>query len=171
MIKVSGLMKFMFIIATFVLISQYAVLHAEEYKSGELQRLMTDIDMKYKDAETISGYFMYSDEDWDIMQEAGLKVAELTAKVQEKYGRPDNGSYEKIMEQMRVAAQNMEKISKEQREKVGALEDVQWEIRNLRQTCQNCHRLLNIHIYSGLYHGKKKERRHEGIFKDWGKPD
>ncbi|MGR3177417.1 MAG: hypothetical protein ACUZ8E_05120 [Candidatus Anammoxibacter sp.] len=171
MVKVSVLLKLISVIAVLLLINQCAVLHAEEHKSGELQRLMTDIDLKYKDAEAISGYYMYSDEDWDIMYEAGLKVEEMTAKVQEKYGRPGNGSYEKIMEQMRVAAQNMAKISKERRGEEGALEDVQWEIRNLRQTCQNCHRLLNIHIYSGLYHGKKKERRHEGIFKDWGKPD
>ena len=44
MVKVSVLLKLMSFIAVLLLVNQYAVLHAKEHKSGELQQLMTNHD-------------------------------------------------------------------------------------------------------------------------------
>lgn len=170
MVRFCGLLKFLPFIVFFLIINQSVVLSAEKRKPSKLLTLMEDIDKKYKSAEVISGYYNYSEEDWDTIYDSGLKIAEITKQVQKEYGRPDNEDYQKLMEQMRVEAQKMADIVKEKRGEEGSLEDVQWQIRKLRNTCANCHRLLNIHIYPHLYPDKKK-RRHEGIFKDWGKPD
>lgn len=170
MARFYGLLWFIPAIAVLLIINQYDVLSAEKHESGKLLALMKDIDRDYKEVEVISGYYSYSEEDWNTIYDAGLGIAEMTAEVQKEFGRPDNKKYQQLMEQMRIEAEKMADIVKEKREQEGALEDVQWQVRKLRNTCANCHKLLNIHIYPQLY-PKKKRRRHEGIFKDWGKPD
>ena len=169
MLNVKYSLMFFSFVALLFTINQTAV-SSEESKPSELARLMVAIDKSYKSCEEISGYYDYDDEEWDIIYHAGTDVAKMTEKVQAKYGRPDNKKYEDLMEAMRYAAQKMADIAKKSRGEDGALEDAQWQVRKLRNTCANCHRLINIHIYHNLY-PKKKHRREEGIFKDWGKPD
>ncbi len=137
----------------------------------ELMQWMKDIDLKYKKGEVISGYFEYDDENWDDLLDAGTTIAEITEKVQAKYGRPENKDYQKLMELMRAAAEKMGQIAKNERGKAGALEDVQWQVRLLRNSCANCHKLLKIHIYPNLYPEGKHRLRSGGVYDDWGKPD
>jgi len=169
LLKIKNFLIFLSFVALLFTINQ-AAFSAEKKTSSELTRLMVDIDRSYKKSEAISGYYDYSDEEWDILYDSGSVVSRLTKQVQAKYGRPDNKKYEDLMEAMRVAAQKMADIANKKRGEDGALEDVQWQVRKLRNSCAECHRLLNIHIYPNLY-PKKKHRREEGIFKDWGKPD
>ena len=162
-------LKFIPIVAFFIIICQITLFGGEN-SSEKLTRLMKDIDRDYKEVEVISGYYDYSDEDWNTIYDAGLEIAKATEEVQKDYGRPDNPKYEQLMEQMRIEAKKMAYIVEKKAGQEGSLEDVQWQVRKLRNTCAECHRLLNIHIYPQLY-PKKKRRRHEGIFKDWGKPE
>jgi len=59
---------------------------------------------------------------------------------------------------MQVAAEEMAEIAKD-RDREGALEDSQWQVRLLRRTCALCHKHLEIHIYPNLY---KKKAAEEG---------
>ena len=75
------------------------------------------------------------------------------------------------MEEMRDSAQKMADVVTNSKGEEGSLEEVQWQVRRLRNSCANCHRLLNIHIYPNLYPTRKKHKRAGGIANDWGKPD
>lgn len=154
----------------FTILTNLFITVSDAKESKELAKLMKEIDTKYKMAEAISGYYQFSDEDWQTFYESGTKVAELTEIVQEKFGRPDNGQYNKLMEVMRDAAQKMADVVKKSKGEEGSLEEVQWQVRRLRNSCANCHRLLNIHLYPNLYKIKKQNRT-GGIANDWGKPD
>jgi len=57
---------------------------------------------------------------------------------------------------MLVEAEKMYEVTNNKSEK-GALEDAQWQVRRLRQTCAVCHKHLGIHLYPQLYPGKKDE--------------
>lgn len=164
------LKKYSFIsVLCFFVLGDTVLLYAKSDESKELSRLMEFIDRKYKAAEVISGYYDLSDDDWDTYYDSGIKVAEYTVKVQKAFGRPDNLEYQRLMEEMRVAGQKMAEIAKESRGKDGAMEDVQWQVRLMRNTCAHCHKLLNIHIYPNLYQEKRRsgESQYE---EEWGKP-
>ncbi len=154
----------------FSIITNLFIISSHAKESNELAQLMKDIDTKYKMAEAISGYYQFSDEDWQTFYDSGTKVSELTEIVQEKYGRPGNPQYERLMEEMRDSAQKMADVVKKSKGEEGSLEEVQWQVRRMRNSCANCHRLLNIHIYPNLYKIKKQNRT-GGIANDWGKPD
>ncbi len=124
----------------------------EEEKS-ELALLMQDIDESYKSVEEMSGYYKYKKKQWKIILKAGENISEITKKVRIKFAKPDDSRYEEQMKLMQVEAEKMAEIAKD-KDKVGALEDQQWQVRRLRQTCAICHKHLKIHIYPNLY--KKK---------------
>jgi len=124
----------------------------EEEKS-ELALMMQDIDESYKSVEEMSGYYKYKKKQWKKILKAGENIAKVTEKVRIKYAKPEDSRYEEQMKLMQVEAEKMAEIAKN-KEKVGALEDQQWQVRRLRQTCAICHKHLKIHIYPNLY--KKK---------------
>jgi hypothetical protein len=57
---------------------------------------------------------------------------------------------------MLTEAEKMLEVTSHKNER-GALEDAQWQVRRLRQTCAVCHKHLGIHLYPQLYPGKKDE--------------
>ncbi len=124
----------------------------EEEKS-ELALMMQDIDESYKLVEEMSGYYKYKKKQWKKILKAGENIAKVTEKVRVKYAKPEDSRYEEQMKLMQVEAEKMAEIAKN-KDKVGALEDQQWQVRRLRQTCAICHKHLKIHIYPNLY--KKK---------------
>jgi len=121
----------------------------QEEKS-ELALMMQDIDESYKAVEEMSGYYKYKKKQWKIILKAGENIAKVTKEVRLKFARPDDLRYEKQNELMQVEAEKMVKIAKN-KDAVGALEDQQWQVRRLRQTCALCHKHLKIHIYPNLY--------------------
>jgi hypothetical protein len=80
----------------------------------------------------------------------------LTKSIRRKFSKPDDWTYEELMEKMQIAAEKMVEVAKDN-DKEGALEDAQWQVRLLRQTCAKCHKHLDIHIYPQLYKKKPKE--------------
>jgi hypothetical protein len=124
----------------------------EEEKS-ELALMMQDIDESYKLVEEMSGYYKYKKKQWKIILKAGENIAKLTEKVRLKYAKPEDSRYEEQMKLMQIEAEKMAEIAKN-KDNVGSLEDQQWQVRRLRQTCAICHKHLKIHIYPNLY--KKK---------------
>ncbi|MBS1257507.1 MAG: hypothetical protein MAG551_00551 [Candidatus Scalindua arabica] len=127
-----------------------------EKEKSELALLMQDIDDSYKAVEAMSGYYKYKKKQWRIIQEAGENIAKITKKVRVKFAKPDDSRYEKQMKLMEEEADKMAEIAKN-RDKEGSLEDQQWQVRRLRQTCAICHKHLKIHIYPNLYKKKHKE--------------
>ena len=128
----------------------------QEEKS-ELALMMQDIDESYKAVEEMSGYYKYKKKQWKIILKAGENIAEVTKEVRLKFARPDDLRYEKQNELMQVEAEKMVKIAKN-KDADGALEEQQWQVRRLRQTCAICHKHLKIHIYPNLY----KDKKHSG---------
>lgn len=128
-----------------------------EKEKSELALLMQDIDESYKAVEEMSGYYKYKKKQWRIILEAGENIAKITKKVRIKYAKPDDWTYEEQMEFMQVEAEKMVEIAKN-KDKVGSLEDQQWQVRRLRQTCAKCHKHLDIHIYPNLYKKKHTEK-------------
>lgn len=169
MIKVAILMRGGVLIVTLLIAGYSMVLHAEN--KGELAMLMEDIDMRYKAVERMSGYYKFSKKDWETVYESGSKIAEVTKTVQSKFSRPDDPDYQKLLEAMAVEAQKMADIAKDRRKEEGALEDVQWQVRRLRHTCANCHKLLNIHIYPQLYPQKEDGNSEKSEYQEWGQPE
>jgi hypothetical protein len=128
----------------------------QEEKS-ELALMMQDIDESYKLVEEMSGYYKYKKKQWKKILKAGENIAKLTEKVRIKYAKPEDSRYEEQMKLMQVEAEKMAEIAKNKNAD-GALEDQQWQVRRLRQTCAICHKHLKIHIYPNLY----KEKKHSG---------
>ncbi len=125
-------------------------------EKSELALMMQDIDENYKAVEEMSGYYKYKKKQWKIILKAGENIAEITKKVRIKFAKPDDSRYEEQMELMQVEAEKMAKIAKN-KDNDGALEDQQWQVRRLRQTCAICHKHLKIHIYPNLYKKKNGE--------------
>lgn len=170
LVKYGVYLKGGIVVFLFALFVNLFTCSADGSESKELAELMKRIDTKYKAAEAISGYYEFSDENWDTFFDSGKVVAEITEKVQEKYGRPGNAKYQRLMEEMRDSAQKMADVVKNNKGAEGSLEEVQWQVRRMRNSCAHCHRLLNIHLYPNLYH-IKKQGRIGGIHEEWGEPE
>ncbi|MCF6149247.1 MAG: hypothetical protein E3K37_11395 [Candidatus Kuenenia sp.] len=129
-----------------------AQVEGEEEEKSELAILMKEIDKNYKATEEISGYYNYKDEEWKIIGDASAKLIELCKIAVKKFARPDDEKYQKLNKTMLEEAEKMHEVY-ERRDQVGALEDAQWQVRRLRQTCALCHKHLGIHLYPNLYPG------------------
>lgn len=126
-----------------------------EKEKSELAKLMEDIDKNYKVVEEMSGWYKYKKKHWKTILEAGQNIAALAKSIRRKFSRPEDWTYQELMEKMQIAAEDMVDIAKNN-DKEGALEDAQWQVRLLRQTCAKCHKHLDIHIYPQLYKKKPK---------------
>lgn len=127
-----------------------------EKEKSELAKLMGEIDKSYKAVEQISGYYNYSDKDWKVIAEASTNIIQLTKVVINKFSRPDDKKYQDLNKIMLSESEKMLEVTYRKDER-GALEDAQWQVRRLRQTCAVCHKHLGIHLYPQLYPGKKEE--------------
>jgi len=128
----------------------------QEKEKSELALLMQDIDESYKSVEEMSGYYKYKKKQWKIILKAGENIAKITKEVRAKFAKPEDLRYEEQMKLMQVEAEKMTEIAKN-KDNDGALEDQQWQVRRLRQTCAICHKHLKIHIYPNLYKKKHDE--------------
>ena len=128
-----------------------------EKEKSELALMMQDIDDSYKAVEEMSGYYKYKKKQWRIILEAGENIAKITKKVRIKFAKPDDFKYEEQMKIMQEEAKKMAEIAKN-KDKDGSLEDQQWQVRRLRQTCAICHKHLDIHIYPNLYKKEHTEK-------------
>ncbi len=147
-----------------------------EKEKSELAKIMGEIDKYYKAVEQISGYYKYTDNDWKVIAEASTNIVQLTKTVISKFSRPDDKKYQDLNKTMLSEAEKMLEVVDHKDEK-GALEDAQWQVRRLRQTCAVCHKHLGIHLYPQLYPGKKEELqpgqeeipapKETGVPKDW----
>ena len=147
-----------------------------EKEKSELAKIMGEIDKSYKAVEQISGYYKYTNDDWKVIAESGTNIVQLTKTVISKFSRPDDKKYQDLNKSMLLEAEKMLEVTSHKDEK-GALEDAQWQVRRLRQTCAVCHKHLGIHIYPQLYPGKKEELqpgqeeipvpKESGVPKDW----
>ena len=127
-----------------------------EKEKSELAKLMHEIDVDYKGDEEMSGWYKYKKKHWGIIREAGENIVKVTKKIRSRFAKPDDWTYEELMEKMQIAAEEMVKVAKDN-EREGALEDAQWQVRMLRRTCAKCHKHLDIHIYPNLYKKAEKE--------------
>ena len=150
---------FFVLIAGLCLIATYGFTEEKptgEKEKSELAKLMGEIDKSYKAVEQISGYYNYSDKDWRVIAEASANIIQLSKTVISKFSRPDDKKYQDLNKSMLVEAEKMLEVTTRKDER-GALEDAQWQVRRLRQTCAVCHKHLGIHLYPQLYPGKKDE--------------
>ncbi|QII13420.1 hypothetical protein KsCSTR_40410 [Candidatus Kuenenia stuttgartiensis] len=129
----------------------------EKEEKSELAKLMKEIDKNYKATEEISGYYNYKEKEWKIIGDASVNLINLCKIALKKFARPDDEKYQKLNRMMLEESEKMHEVY-ERRGQVGALEDAQWQVRRLRQTCALCHKHLGIHLYPNLYPGHK----------DWG---
>ncbi len=127
-----------------------------EKEKSELAKMMHEIDVNYKAVEEMSGYYKFKKKHWKTILESGKNMVKVTQLIRKKYSRPDDWTYQELMEKMQIAAEEMADIAKSN-DKEGALEDAQWQVRLLRRTCAKCHKHLDIHIYPQLYKKKTKE--------------
>lgn len=129
-----------------------------EKEKSELAKIMSEIDKNYKAVEQISGYYKYSGNDWKVISESSANIIKLAKIVISKFPRPDDRKYQELNKTMLAEAEKMFEVANHKDEQ-GALEDAQWQVRRLRQTCAVCHKHLGIHIYPQLYPGQKDESR------------
>ena len=127
-----------------------------EKEKSELAKIMSEIDKSYKAVEEISGYYKYSSNEWKIIAEASSNLIKLSKVVVSKFPRPDDKKYQDLNKMMLAESEKMSDVVGHKDEQ-GALEDAQWQVRKLRQTCAVCHKHLGIHLYPQLYPGKKDE--------------
>lgn len=129
---------------------------APEKEKSELAKVMSEIDKSYKAVEQISGYYKYSENDWKVILESSVNIVNLTKMIIKKFPRPDDRKYQELNNTMLVEAEKMKEVVNHKGEQ-GSLEDAQWQVRRLRQTCAVCHKHLGIHLYPQLYPKKKDE--------------
>ncbi len=127
-----------------------------EKEKSELAKLMSEIDTNYKVVEEMSGWYKYKRKHWKMILDSGQNMVKVTKSIRRKFSKPDDWTYQELMEKMQIAAEEMVEIAKDNK-KEGALEDTQWQVRLLRRTCAKCHKHLDIHIYPQLYKKKPKE--------------
>ena len=152
-----ALCVFLYIFHAEVRCEEPEVVPAEQEKEkSELAKLMSEIDTNYKTVEVMSGWYKYKKKHWKIILESGQNMVLLTKSIRRKFSKPDDWTYQELMEKMQIAAEEMVEIAKNS-DKEGALEDTQWQVRLLRRTCAKCHKHLDIHIYPQLYKKKPKE--------------
>jgi len=125
----------------------------QEKEKSELAELLNKVDNDYKAVEAITGYYKYEEKHWKLLRESGENILEVTTLIRKKYSRPDDQRYEKLMKEMETAAEELIKVTNDT-DKEGAVEDAQWQVRQLQKTCSLCHKHLKIHIYPQLYEKK-----------------
>jgi heterodisulfide reductase subunit C len=71
-------------------------------------------------------YYKYKKEHLETILESGQNMVKVTQFIRKKYSRPDDWTYQELMEKMQIAAEEMADIVKSN-DKEGALEDAQWQ--------------------------------------------
>ncbi|MBC8550584.1 MAG: hypothetical protein H8D23_13135 [Candidatus Brocadiales bacterium] len=130
---------------------------AEQKKEkSELAKLLSQVDEDYKAAQALSGYTTYKKQDWKLIGQSGENILKVAKLLRKDYARPEDQRYEHLMKKMQDSAKALVKLAKDNKEP-GSVEDAQWHVRKLQQTCSLCHKHLDIHIYPQLFEGKKSE--------------
>ena len=125
-------------------------------EKSKLAKLLSQVDKDYKALQALSGYTEYQKKDWKLIREAGENIIKVAKLLRKDYARPEDRKYEQLMKKMQNSAKELVKIAKNYK-KPGSVEDAQWHVRKLQQTCSLCHKHLDIHIYPQLFEGKKSE--------------
>ena len=132
---------------------------AEQKKEkSELSKLLSKVDEDYKAVQALSGYTTYKKKEWKLIRKSGENILKAAKLLRKDYARPEDRKYEQLMKKMQNSAKELVKIAKNNN-KPGAVEDAQWHVRKLQQTCSLCHKHLDIHIYPQLFEGKKSEMK------------
>ncbi|MHC4138660.1 MAG: hypothetical protein ACYSR1_02170 [Planctomycetota bacterium] len=130
----------------------------QKKEKSELAKLLSKVDEDYKAVQALSGYTEYKKKDWNLVLESGENILKVAKLLRRDHARPEDRKYEQLMKKMQDSAKELVKIAKNYK-KPGAVEDAQWHVRKLQQTCSLCHKHLDIHIYPQLFEGKKSEMK------------
>jgi hypothetical protein len=130
----------------------------QKEEKSELAKLLSQVDKDYKAVQALSGYTTYKKEDWKLIGQSGENILKVARLLRKDYARPEDQRYEHLMKKMQDSANALVKLAKDNK-KPGAVEDAQWHVRKLQQTCSLCHKHLDIHIYPQLFGGKKSEMK------------
>jgi len=120
---------------------------AKTEEKSDLAKLYEKIDKHYKTVEELSGYYKYNDSDWDTISGASDNIIKLSRIIINKFSRPEDIKYEELNKAMLKEAEKMHAVAENKYEE-GALEDIQWQVRKLQQTCAVCHKHLGIQVNS-----------------------
>ncbi len=130
----------------------------QKKEKSELAKLLSQVDKDYKAVQALSGYTTYKKKDWKLIGQSGENILKVAKLLRKDYARPEDQRYEHLMKKMQDSANALVKLAKDNK-KPGAVEDAQWHVRKLQQTCSLCHKHLDIHIYPQLFEGKKSEMK------------
>lgn len=133
-----------------------------EQKKSELAKLLSQVDQDYKTFQALSGYTTYKKNDWKLIGQPGENILKVGKLLRKDYARPEDQRYEHLMKKMQDSANALVKLAKNNK-KPGAVEDAQYHVRKLQQTCSLCHKHLDIHIYPQLFEGKKSELKEKRL--------
>ncbi len=122
----------------------------------ELAKTMKEIDKSYKEIQTISGYSTFGEKEWNVIKESSKELIKLTKKVINEFGRPDNNKFQELNKTLLAEAEILHEVT-HFKDQLGAVEDAQWQARNIRHTCASCHKHLGLHIYPNLYPREEKK--------------
>jgi len=87
----------------------------KEKEKSELAKLYEEIDKHYKAAEELSGYYEYSNNDWNIISESSASIVKLSKIIVNKFSRPDDQKYEDLNKAMLAEAKKMNEVCTQQR--------------------------------------------------------
>lgn len=129
----------------------------EDPKKKEYKEIMKSIDKNYKSMQDFMGYYpdQLGDKEWATFFNGGKEISRLTQLVMDKFPRPDDETYQKLMKDMKKHAEAVVKAAGERYN--GAYEDIQYSHGRMRNACKKCHNHLHIQIYTNLYPGKEEE--------------
>ena len=130
----------------------------QKEEKSELAKLLSKVDEDYKAVQALSGYTKYKKKDWKLIGQSGENILKVAKLLRKDYARPEDQRYEHLMKKMQDSAKALVKLAKDNK-KPGSVEDAQWHVRKLQQTCSLCHKHLDIHIYPQLFEGKKSEMK------------
>lgn len=116
----------------------------------ELAKTMKEIDKNYKEIKKISGYTTFSEKDWNSIHESSKELIKHTQKVIKEFARPEDSKYQELNKTLLKESEILLDVT-HFRNEMGAVEDAQWQVRNIRHTCASCHKHLGLHIYPNLY--------------------
>lgn len=129
----------------------------EDPKREEYKEMMKVIDKNYKAMQGFMGYYpdQLGKSEWNTFYNGGKEISRITQLVMNKFPRPDDETYQKLMKSMQKHAEDVIKAATERY--VGAYEDIQYSHGRMRNACKKCHNHLHIQIYTTLYPKKEEE--------------
>ena len=125
--------------AVIVLAEQSTLPAEQEEGNSKLAELMREIEVNFSAVKDLLECSEYKEKHWKIILESAQNIREKTVLMSQNFSRPDDWTYQELLESIQIVSNNIVAITKKYNKKKATAE-VKLQIKALRQTCAKCHK-------------------------------